>query len=802
MADGSDFEAIYRILRKEWRCCKGEISFTNEEIKDAIFGIGNDKAPGPYGYTSMVFKQSWDIVGGDVCGAVKEFFKSNKLLGEDFLKQILIHFGFHEKIIGWIMTCVTSAAFTVCVNGERYGYFKSGRGLRQGDPMSPYLFTLVMEILTLIIQRRVSKMEVLKEGLMGFSKISGLVPNMNKSTIFFGNVKESEKQRILELVERVKQKVNDWKNKALSYAGRLQLIAFVLASMHIYWASVFLIPKTTVKDIEKALKVFLWCHGDFKRGAAKVAWKIVCAPKSQGGLGIKRLGPWNEALLCKHLWNVIDNKDSLWVKWVNTVKLKDKSIWEVDIERIPDSELEINFTILEAWPNDWKAQFSWINDIKVPILEEGENDCIIWKDNSGKSMKFSIRSVWEKFKDFKSEVSWYKVIWYPQCNPRHAFIAWLAMHRRLATQDRIMVWCKTSNLLCPLCKKENDSHEHLFFKCTYSEDIWSNVKDKVGRRNWSNEWVKVASTIVKEGCNSRIKSVLDRMVFATVIYFIWNERNKRIFTQEQRNAQDILNGIVESIKMQLMCLKNGFDKAFASSGTLYLGVFLGNVARMEEPLMQGQTLSALVNSWGLSAELKQLWLKDSIRDKLLDFVGIQETKLEYIDYQVTLLNVYGPQSSARKEALWSEIYDLNASEILLVSMILSPKLAFVTFNLVVEDILISIRNKKGTKISKLDRFLISPNFFDHWPNASVTALERLISDHCGLSGDVILKNKLKRLKSDLRLWADKIRNEASQRIIDLKAKLMEWDSKAELSLIRDEDIHASEFDVFELMRLN
>ncbi|GJX07924.1 RNA-directed DNA polymerase, eukaryota, reverse transcriptase zinc-binding domain protein [Tanacetum coccineum] len=582
---------------------------TNEEIKDAIFGIGNAKAPGPDGYTSMFFKKSWDIIGGDVCGAVKEFFKSNMLLGE----QILIHFGFHEKIIGWIMTCVTSAAFTVCVNGERYGYFKSGRGLRQGDPMLPYLFTLVMEILTLIIQRM-----VLKEGLMEFSKVSGLVLNMNKSTIFFGNVKESEKHRILEvmpfsvgtlpmkymgvplitknigdpecnqLVERVKQKVNDWKNKALSYAGRLQLIASVLASMHIYWASVFLIPKTTVIDIEKALKGFLWCHGDFKRGATKVAWKIVCAPKSQGGLGIKRLRPWNEALLYKSIWEVdIEDSDSgTWKAILNLRSMIRNSVWKkirngrntnmwfdkwcnegplcemIPFRKIYEAMLDEKYNVADmivngewAWPNDWKAQFSWINDIKVPILEEGENDCIIWKDNSGKSMKFSIRSVWEKFKDCKSEVSWYKVIWYPQCNPRHAFIAWLAMHRRLATQDRIMVWCKTSNLLCPLCKKENDSHEHLFFKCTYSEDIWSNVKDKVGRRNWSNEWEKVASTIVKGGCNSTIKSVLDRMVFATVIYFIWNERNKRIFTQEQRNAQDILNGIVESIKMQLMCLK-------------------------------------------------------------------------------------------------------------------------------------------------------------------------------------------------------------------------------------------------------
>ncbi|GJX38697.1 RNA-directed DNA polymerase, eukaryota, reverse transcriptase zinc-binding domain protein [Tanacetum coccineum] len=104
----------------------------------------------------------------------------------------------------WIMTCVTSAAFSVCVNGERHGYLKSGRGLRQGDSMSPYIFTLVMEVLTLMVQRKVRKnyksVEVLKDGLMEFSKSSGLVPNMSKSPIFFGSVKEIDKRRILEVI--------------------------------------------------------------------------------------------------------------------------------------------------------------------------------------------------------------------------------------------------------------------------------------------------------------------------------------------------------------------------------------------------------------------------------------------------------------------------------------------------------------------------------------------------------------------------------------------------------------------------
>nr|GFC25929.1 RNA-directed DNA polymerase, eukaryota, reverse transcriptase zinc-binding domain protein [Tanacetum cinerariifolium] len=135
-----------------------------------------------------------------------------------FLEEILRNFGFNGKMVGWIMKCVSSTKFSTNVNRESCGYFKGGRGLRQGDPMSPYLFTLVMEVFTLIMEKNVINSpefnyhfvcrelkithicfaddllvfcyedtcfaKVIKKSLEEFGNCSGLLPNFNKSVIF------------------------------------------------------------------------------------------------------------------------------------------------------------------------------------------------------------------------------------------------------------------------------------------------------------------------------------------------------------------------------------------------------------------------------------------------------------------------------------------------------------------------------------------------------------------------------------------------------------------------------------------
>lgn len=234
----------------------------------------------------------------------------------DFLMIILKKFGLHHKMVNWIMTCVTTTKFSISINGDRVGYFKGGRGLRQGDPISPYLFTLVMEVFSIIMKYNIDKggdfkfhkgckklrithlsfaddllvfchgdcgsVKVIKDSLDEFSGFSGLKANLQKSTIFFGSLSGGEQEMILNiipfavgklpvrylgvplitkkisiqdckpLIDKVRNKVNDWRNKALSYAGRLQLIASVLSSMQIFWASVFLLPKSVINDINKS----------------------------------------------------------------------------------------------------------------------------------------------------------------------------------------------------------------------------------------------------------------------------------------------------------------------------------------------------------------------------------------------------------------------------------------------------------------------------------------------------------------------------------------------------------------------
>ncbi|GJZ68116.1 hypothetical protein Tco_0631356 [Tanacetum coccineum] len=355
--------------------------------------------------------------------------------------DILMGFGFHHRMIHWIMECVSYTSFSLSVNGTLHGYFMGQHGLRQGDHMSPYLSTLIMEVLTLMLHRQVHDLflfahgdaisaHVIMEALDEFKFVSGLSPSFPKSTAYFYNVLNHTKLSILqilpfeegrllvkylgvplissrlvyrdcrELTEKVQNRLKDWKNKSLSAAGRLQLVQSVIGSMHVYWASVFILPSrrwSLVKEdgyVQQGAYDLSYLRASFSKGIFVGEMDSCLQAKGMKFLGCPYSGQHDVGMV----------KDS------PTLSYYSANLFGIELET---AGFDISSMVKDVvdnrywqWPPEWFLKYPVLSMIIVLTIDPNLLDVLEWRNHSGMAMSFSVSMVWDCIRPKGDEINW------------------------------------------------------------------------------------------------------------------------------------------------------------------------------------------------------------------------------------------------------------------------------------------------------------------------------------------------------------------------------------------------------------
>ncbi|GKA86553.1 RNA-directed DNA polymerase, eukaryota [Tanacetum coccineum] len=617
-----------------------ERGVSHDEIRSAVWDCGDNKSPGPDGFTFEFFKKYWRFIGPDFCEAVMDAkfvndYRPISLIGSvykvvtkilanrlatviaglvsdtqsafvadrqildgpfilnevldwckrknkqamffkvdfakdydsvrwDFLIDVLEAFGFGSTWCNWIRGTFCYAKASILVNGSPSDEFHLHCGLKQCDPLSPYLFILVMESLHLSVSRAVDEgmfKGIRLHGSLSLSHLffaddalfmgewsdsnlrgiiyilkcfflaSGLKINIQKSQVLGVGVPRSsvesmasslgcsimeKKFRYLgvmvgermsrykawdDVVLKLKTRLSKWKAKTLSIGGRLTLLKSVLGASPLYNMSIFKVPKGVLKVMESIRSNFFKGASLSEKKISWIAWDKVLASKKKGGLGVSSYFALNRALLLK--WN--------------------KEFSELDAR--------IGFCID-------------LSQAKRPLdycsLSSSKVTSELWRflceRGFGRQCDYGLPSItgsptrWVKFIPIKINI-----------------FVWRARRDCLPTRHNLVhkgVVLESTSF--PVCLSGVEDVHHILFRCSLAQEVLHRVCRwwEMDFQHWSSfsEWDVWFSAIRLPVI---VKSLIE-CVFYVAWWFIWGFRNRSIFDDNTPSRSKLFEDIVSS----------------------------------------------------------------------------------------------------------------------------------------------------------------------------------------------------------------------------------------------------------------
>ncbi|GKB71672.1 putative RNA-directed DNA polymerase, eukaryota, reverse transcriptase zinc-binding domain protein [Tanacetum coccineum] len=432
-----------------------------------------------------------------------DFEKAFDSVRWDFLDSVMEKIGFGSKWRSWIHGCFSNARSSVLVNGSPTAEFDLHRGLRQGDPLSPFLFILVMEGLhalsckaevlglfkgasfgrdNVIVSHLMYADDVIFLGewsdtnaqnlictLRCFYLISGLKINVHKSKVLGVGVSDIEVSNMAKIIgcgvaNFPLKYLEFW---LLSVGGRLTLIKAVLSNLPTYYMSIYMMPSHVQKNLESIRNNFFIGVDQGEKKLTWVKWNKCMGSKNLGGLGIGSIYGLNIDQYDTWIWS-LDGADGFSV---------------ASVRQLVDSHI----LVVDQFATRW-------------------NRCVPIKIN---------------------------------------VFMWRLLLNKLPSRvnlDRRGI--DVGSILCPICQDDVESVYHLFFSCEMAKDLWDLLA-----KWWEldipvcaniSEWYSWLDSL---HASSKVRLFLEG-VGGTLLWSIWSFRNRLVFSSSPPKKALLWDSIV------------------------------------------------------------------------------------------------------------------------------------------------------------------------------------------------------------------------------------------------------------------
>ncbi|KAJ4757006.1 RNA-directed DNA polymerase (reverse transcriptase)-related family protein [Rhynchospora pubera] len=513
------------------------------------------------------------------------------------------------------------------------------KGLREGQLLglklahtSPVLTHLLYaDDLVLVGGSAQREVDTIMHILNNFALASGLVMNPEKSNLWFSkNSQQHEVDRVKEslqammaqgdekylgaimqtrgsamktgrmILDRMRSKLAGWKAHMLTHAGRLVLLKSVIMSLPVYHMTIECVPKTIIKQMNSLMAKFFWGKTDQSRYMAPLAWKSVCRTVEEGGLGVRDLNLFGEALFMKLVWAIACDEKKLWVQtckakycpqigfWKANVSTHSSKLWRDIVHKRVFFQNNVRWRLADAttvraigqpWFDGWEAQ----QEVPLGYRKKMVNELYDFQNQHWKDEELSImfnqsqvraihtikpnqsttqlmqdRLIWEVAKCGRYTVKegyqyltrqpavqeanhmaslWHKVNAWQGVVPKVKVFLWRLLSKALMLSQNVHRRIARISPMCQRCNAENEFEMHCFFYCQGSRVVWFGSNLGLRTQELPLDIVNTLEQCTQNMSNEEIRR------FSYILWEIWVARNEFVMQHKVFDPVTILKKV-------------------------------------------------------------------------------------------------------------------------------------------------------------------------------------------------------------------------------------------------------------------